>query len=128
MEKTDEQVREALEICTTMSNCMNCAYKEDFHMICHRHLMEDIKRVLNAQDNLLRSYAKQIKDGFVALRNATKIIKSQPDVVRCDQCRCWISGKIDEDNNPIPPMCTYLNKPRHAYDYCIRAEKIPDEL
>lgn len=45
------------------------------------------------------------------------------EIVRCGECKDWIGGGIDEKDNFIPPKCTWLNKPRHADDFCSYGER-----
>ena len=49
----------------------------------------DAIALLKEQDSLLKEYRNTIKDGYEALTNATKIIKSEPQIVRCKDCKHW---------------------------------------
>ena len=50
------------------------------------------------QDELLKEYQRIINNGFDALTKATEIIKSQPDVVRCKDCKWWENGLCENDD------------------------------
>ena len=49
--------------------------------------VRDAIALLKEQDTLLKEYRNTIKDGYEALTNATKIIKSEPQIVRCKDCK-----------------------------------------
>ena len=43
-------------------------------------------------------------------------------LVRCKDCKHWIGGGIDDNDNFIPPRCTLFNEPQTANWFCPEGE------
>ena len=63
-------------------------------------------------------------NGFTTLmtkgffRDVITLLKEQPEIIHCKDCKYWIGGGIDDKDNFIPPMCKWFNTPKHADWYC----------
>ena len=74
--------------------CGKCPYFTESGF-CSGRLAKDALSLLKEQDSLLKEYRNTIKDGYEALTNATKIIKSEPQIIRCKDCK-WFDGEVCE--------------------------------
>lgn len=45
------------------------------------------------------------------------------EVTRCVDCIEWSPGSIDERGKFNPPVCSFVQQPRHATDYCSYGER-----
>lgn len=88
-----EKVIKGLECCIREFDdiddnpCFKCPYSCQCQEGYISAIKEDALELLKEQDTLLKEYRNTIKDGYEALTNATKIIKSEPQIVRCKDCR-----------------------------------------
>lgn len=62
----------------------------------------------------------------VLKRRALELLKSQPEVVQCEDCKNWIPGTIDDDDNFNPPRCKRIIGRWSANEYCSCAERKDD--
>ena len=73
--------------------------------------IDDALSLLKEQDSLLKEYRNTIKDGYEALTNATKIIKSEPQIVRCKDCKHW-----EKSNGHCPFNSIFTNADWYCAD------------
>ena len=89
-----EKVIKGLELCEWIMFCPDdCPYMND--KVCWKNLHAD----------------------------ALALLKEQPEIIRCKDCKHWISGRIDDKDNFIPPRCTLFNEPQTADWFCPSGER-----
>lgn len=62
---------------------------------------------------------------FIIMDDFHPDVKYYPELIRCRDCKNWISGTITDQDNFIPPKCgKYHQMVGHSNDdYCSLAEK-----
>ena len=58
-------------------------------------------------------------------KDALALLKEQPEIVRCKDCKNWIAGYITDQDDFIPPKCgKYKQMVGHSSDdFCSLAER-----
>lgn len=64
---------------------------------------------------------KHLKDIAEWTTGALELLKEQ-EPVRCENCKHWVGGWIDDNDNFIPPRCKLFNEPHNADWFCPRWE------
>ena len=55
-------------------------------------------------------------------------LKEKPkELVRCKDCKHWIGGGIDENDNFIPPRCTLFNEPQTSEWFCPEGQRMESD-
>lgn len=78
-----------------------------------------------------RPYVGELFDGCYGAcisylnRDALELLKEQPDIVRCGECKNWIAGYITDQDDFIPSKCgKYQQMVGHSSDdFCSLAER-----
>ena len=83
---------------------------------------EKVVQELEAMRNYHRSIGNNISADIV--EDAIELLKEQPQIVRCKDCKYWIGGGIDEKDNFIPPKCGLNNGLHPSADwFCADSER-----
>lgn len=98
--------------------------------------MADTKKVIRMLNNTLRhchnlynhvtseeqTWLAEINQGA---KDALELLKEQPDIVRCGECKNWIAGYITDQDDFIPSKCgKYQQMVGHSSDdFCSLAER-----
>lgn len=92
----------------------------------------DIERCISHELGSCPACSKYNKEGIkpghctdYLLADALELLKSQPDIVRCENCKNWIAGYITDQDEFIPPKCgKYQQMVGHSSDdFCSLAER-----
>ena len=119
-----DKVIKGLETCkSTDKTCSDCPYNGE---VCTTSLCDDVLSLLKEQEEQSHELQQIINDGFEAMKVATKrikeleaLLKEQPDVVRCKDCKHW-----DEKKNECHNVHSYMQfRPCFGNWFCADGER-----
>ena len=97
--------------------CFSCPYRlED---ACVSDVARDAFELLEHNEGAIASLQETI-DKLI------KALAEKPEVVRCRDCKNWIPGTIDDDDNFNPPRCRRIIGRWSANEHCSCAERKDD--
>lgn len=84
---------------------------------------EVVKELGNVANAIVDGYICEPDQAVNTIAEAIALLKKQPEIIRCKDCRHWIPGRITGNDDFVQPRCKRNGGGWSADEFCSNAER-----